>query len=310
MAIFGSTPGSIYSYTEIFKEFKKHIKFNTCRGKSPNRNIWGLLIKDFHWRMRKQLLMREEFVFITASSGLKNNSRSDLVRKTIEYSFIILLMAVIAFEAGRINNLSIPVFALPSSKKTIVIDAGHGGWDPGKVNETGEPVQEKDINLQIAEKLQFFLEQSGAYVVVTRADDSALGDTKRQDLKNRFSTANDYKGDIFISIHQNSYPESYVKGAQVFYYETSEQGKNLAQLIQAQIKEFAAPENTRDAKPNMDYYLLKNADMPTVLVECGFLTNSGERKALQTDEYQTKIAWSIFSGVVKYFEQKQSVPVI
>jgi len=194
---------------------------------------------------------------------------------------------------------SVQTFSMPVSKKNIVIDAGHGGYDPGKVRNDG--IQEKNINLEIALKLQKYLEQSGAYVITTRADDTALSQNKRKDLKERKDIANEKDVDLLVSIHQNSFPKQSAKGAQVFYYSKSEESKIIATNIQNRLKEIADPENTRISKPNKEYYLLKQTSVPAVIVECGFLSNDDENKKLNSDEYQNKIAWAIYMGIVDYY---------
>lgn len=193
---------------------------------------------------------------------------------------------------------SVQTFSMPVAQKNIVIDAGHGGWDPGKVRNDG--IQEKKINLEIAKKLQIYLEQGGAYVMTTRADDNALSEKKREDLKERKVIANDENVDLFVSIHQNSFPKSSVRGAQVFYFKNSEQGKALAECIQGRIKEFADPSNTRVPKANSEYYILKNTQKASVIVECGFLSNEEENEKLNSEEYQEKIAWAVYMGIVDY----------
>jgi len=187
---------------------------------------------------------------------------------------------------------------MPLSRKIIVIDAGHGGWDPGMVSGK---IEEKDINLSIAKKLQVFLEQGGATVIVTRLEDISLADKKSGDMQARRLIANTSKADIFVSIHQNSYNSASVKGFQAFYFNESDNSKKLASSIQDRLKEFVNPGNKLDSKSNKNYYVLKQTEMPAVLVECGFLTNSGERSKLQTEEYQDKIAWGIYLGIVDYF---------
>lgn len=194
---------------------------------------------------------------------------------------------------------SIPVM-MPVGGKVIVLDAGHGGFDPGKVGTNGE--DEKNINLIILDKLQNFLEQAGATVVVTRATDEALGDTKNEDMSNRKEIINGSDADILVSIHQNSYTSSNVKGAQVFYHEGSEEGKRLAELIQWNLKEYADSENKRIEKENSDYYILKTTNIPAVLVECGFLSNADEEMLLNDSIYQEKIAWGIYVGIIDFFE--------
>jgi len=187
---------------------------------------------------------------------------------------------------------------MPVSNKIIVIDAGHGSWDPGMVSGK---VEEKDINLSIARKLQVFLEQGGATVIITRLDDSDLAKNKSGDMQVRRLIANTSKADIFVSIHQNSYHKSSVSGFQAFYFNESDNSKKLAACIQDSMKEFVNPNNRLSSRANKNYYVLKQTEMPAVLVECGFLTNYNERSKLTQDEYQEKIAWGIYLGIVNYF---------
>lgn len=200
---------------------------------------------------------------------------------------------------------TISTFALPTAKKVVLLDAGHGGWDPGKVGQ-GD-VLEKDINLQISAKLQRYLEQSGAFVITTRVDDSSLGSNKRSDLLGRKEIAVLGKADLFISIHQNSYPGDSIKGAQVFYNSKSEKSKLLAQCIQTEIKSFLQISNHRVPKSDANYYLLKQSEIPAVIVECGFLSNHEELQSLSNEEYQEKMAWAIFSGIVAYYNNAASL---
>lgn len=186
----------------------------------------------------------------------------------------------------------------------IVIDAGHGGADPGKVGVNGE--LEKDINLHIAMLLKQFLEAEGFEVVMTREDDTGLYDEhasnkKVQDMKRRIEVIEKADPALVISIHQNSYHEEYVKGAQVFYYETGQESKLLAEFIQEELRKLDA-ENKRQAKGNNSYYLLKKTSKPIVIVECEFLSNTDEAKKLSQQFYQEKSAWSIYMGVMKYLK--------
>lgn len=196
-------------------------------------------------------------------------------------------------------NKSTNTASLPVEKKNIVIDAGHGGFDPGKVASDG--VKEKGINLNISKKLQAYLEQGGAVVSMTRLEDSSLSDKKREDLKNRTVIGNGKSVDLFISIHQNSFPKGSAKGAQVFYYKKSENGKRLANCIQKRLKEVVDIKNDRIAKPNKDYYVLREITVPSVIVECGFLSNSDEHDLLQDEKYQSKLAWAIYMGILDYY---------
>ena len=190
-----------------------------------------------------------------------------------------------------------------SKEFTVVIDAGHGGDDPGKVGVHQE--LEKDINLQIAKMLKNELENARIRVVMTRETDADLTDAdasnkKRQSLQRRCELASKENADCVVSIHQNSYTDASVKGAQVFYYSESEDGKRLAEILQQCLVEDVDPENHRLAKGNDSYYLLKKMESPTVIVECGFLSNPEEATLLSTEEYQMKIAKAIAMGVAEY----------
>lgn len=191
---------------------------------------------------------------------------------------------------------------MPTDQKVIVIDVGHGGWDPGRTGTQGE--NEKDINLKIALKLQNYLEQSGSVVLITRNEDEALDLNKKIDMKKRKEIINDSQGDMMISIHQNSFPSSSEKGSQVFYYKNNEEGKELAQLLQERLKSVLDPDNKRQAKENSSYYILKNTKIPSAIVECGFLTHPEEEKLLNTEEYQEKVAWAIYLGIIDYFQEQ------
>lgn len=155
-------------------------------------------------------------------------------------------------------------------KLCVVIDAGHGGDDPGKVGING--ANEKDVNLQIAELVKLFLEANDVEVVMTRESDEGLYDAdasnkKVQDMKRRIALIDEAEPALTVSIHQNSYPEEYVHGAQVFYYTGSAQGQRLAECIQGQLVELVDPENKRQVKANDSYYLLKKTGVPIVIVE-------------------------------------------
>ena len=196
--------------------------------------------------------------------------------------------------------------SVEQNEKCVVIDAGHGGEDPGKVGING--VNEKEINLQIAEQVKKYLEAAGVRVVMTRETDEGLNDPgasnkKVQDMKRRIALIDENNPKVTVSIHQNSYPEEYVHGAQVFYYNTSVQGKRLAELIQNQLVEKADPDNTRAIKANDSYYLLKKTEIPIVIVECGFLSNRAEADKLCTPEYQDRIAWAIHMGILQYLNE-------
>lgn len=187
----------------------------------------------------------------------------------------------------------------------IAIDAGHGGFDPGKVGVN--QAVEKDINLSIALKLKKILTEKGLQVVMTRESDEALHNegeektTKRADMINRVTLINESGAKAAVSIHQNSFTEESSHGAQVFYHPQSEEGKAMALVLQAKIKESIKDDNHREAKSNESYYMLKKTECPLAIVECGFLSNQQEASLLITEEYQEKMAEAIAEGICEYF---------
>lgn len=190
-----------------------------------------------------------------------------------------------------------------SSGEKILIDAGHGGVDPGKVGVGGE--KEKDINLQIAKKLQKSLTDAGYRATLTRAEDTGLyrqtdSNKKITDLNNRCKMAEETSPALFISIHQNSYSSATIRGAQVFYFSGSDKGKQAAELLQKSLITIADPDNTRSAKENDNYYLLKHCNCPAVIVECGFLSNPDEAAKLASDDYQSLLVSALTTGIREY----------
>ena len=163
--------------------------------------------------------------------------------------------------------------------------------------------------MSIALKLQNLLEQSGATVVLTRSDDNAIYDIdsktlrqkKNSDLKNRVKIGKTSSADIFVSIHLNKIEQSQYYGWQTFFKDGNEQGKKLATCIQENLNEAIQKENKRAPLKISDIYIIKNVEIPTTIVECGFLSNPEEEKQLQTDEYQNKLAWGIYNGIMDYF---------
>ena len=190
-----------------------------------------------------------------------------------------------------------------TDQKVVVVDAGHGGRDPGKVGVDG--CLEKDLNLEIAKKVQAILEQQDIKVIMIRDTDKGLyeeqtSNKKVQDMKNRCALINETEPDCVVSIHQNSYHEEYVSGAQVFYYSSSAEGKALAEALQSELVSYADPENHRQAKANDSYYLLKKTEAPIAIVECGFLSNWEEAAKLQDEGYQSRVAWAVSMGILAY----------
>ena len=205
--------------------------------------------------------------------------------------------------------LSIGYIAYGQSKSqsdiTIVVDAGHGGYDSGKISILGD--NEKDINLAIALKLSKLLDNAGYNVIMTRESDVALGSgsgkaAKSEDLAERSKLMSD-NTTLSVSIHQNSYTSSDVYGPQVFYYSQSKEGEQLAAVLQDLLNDMNNNEQPRSIKANSDYYILKNSKSPTVIVECGFLSNPKEAADLKTSEYQDKLARTIYLGITHYLRE-------
>lgn len=229
------------------------------------------------------------------------------MKKRIEVIMGVVLLVVAGFLAKR-GAIYVQQSKVGEEKTCIVIDAGHGGTDPGKIGINGK--KEKDINIQIAKELKKKLEKEGIEVVMTRESDEGLYNSssrnkKVDDMKKRCKIIDEAKPVFTISIHQNSYPEEYVKGAQVFYYGQSQEGKELAEILQESMVQQLDKENHRTAKANESYYLLKKTESPTVIVECGFLSNSEEAKLLADKDYQKKVAEAIHTGIKKYLKEEK-----
>lgn len=196
------------------------------------------------------------------------------------------------------------------NKKTIVLDAGHGGEDGGAIGFND--IIEKDINLSISLKLRTLLKSYGYNVIMTREKDESIYDKssktlrekKRSDLNNRIKIIknNEGKNAIFVSIHQNKFPNKKYFGTQIFYSDNNEKSQNLATSIRKSVVGLIQPNNSREIKPsNKKIFLLENSTIPSVIVECGFLSNEEEARKLATDEYQNKVAFSIYCGIMNYF---------
>lgn len=220
---------------------------------------------------------------------------------------VMLLMGVLILGSSFLRRAEQEqtVYTMADNKEhpVVVLDAGHGGKDPGKVGVNNG--LEKDINLSISLRLKNLLEQNGVTVVMTRTEDKDLAseqasNRKNEDLRARAALVAESSPVVMVSIHQNSYPEPEIKGAQVFYYSGSEEGKKLGVMVQESLKREIGDGNHRIAKANNEYYLLKKAGCPAVIVECGFLSNPVEAELLATEEYQEKVAFSIHLGIMEY----------
>ena len=230
-------------------------------------------------------------------------------RMLIILSSVFLLIFAFMLTTGREEDSSsiISTVSLPVSGKTVVIDAGHGIPDEGAQSSNG--TTEAKTNLKIALKLQNLLEQSGCTVILTRSDENAIYDLnsktlkqkKISDIHNRVKIGNESSADIFVSIHLNKIPQKQYYGWQTFYKEGNNQGEKLAKMVQQSLNETIEKQNDRVAKKIDNVYIINHVEIPTTIVECGFLSNPEEEQLLLQDEYQNKLAWGIYNGILKYF---------
>ena len=226
---------------------------------------------------------------------------------------MILLLAVV-FTFGVIYLVDgyiveyVSASAAADEKPIIIIDAGHGGEDPGAVGVNG--ILEKDLNLAVSMELKNELEAKGYTVVMTRTEDKLLyteaenikGIRKLSDLKNRCKIAAEYKNSIFVSVHMNSFGASKYSGLQVYYSHGNDESRRLAEAIQSAVKTGAQPENDRAVKDGKDIYVLEHSPSTSVLVECGFITNEQECEKLSEKEYQKQLSFAIVCGIIDYIE--------
>lgn len=230
-------------------------------------------------------------------------------KKIVAISLVLIcIIAVSVIAVPKIAQNTKLASILPSGEQcTVIIDAGHGGMDGGAVGVGG--VIEKDINLSIALKLKDMMTLNGINVIMTRDTDTSIHDegitTARQqkvsDIHNRFALTEEYPNAYFISIHQNKFEKASSSGAQVFYGLNNPESANLAQAMQQTIREALQPENERETKPSgSNLYILHNAKSAAIMVECGFLSNASDVELLTKDEYQSKMAYAIFAGFVRY----------
>ena len=215
--------------------------------------------------------------------------------------FIGIFMVSILLSVGIVSVVKQE--KIPKPIYTIVLDAGHGGRDNGCSGAKG--TIESEINLKIAKNLKTYLETLGIKVVMTRSDGNGLyqanvDNYKQSDMEKRLEIINDSCPDMVISIHQNSFNDSNQRGAQAFYQEGDEKSLAFAENVQSQLIS-QLPEARQECNDG-DYYILKECDLPAILIECGYLTNPDEEALLNSEDYQQKVAYTIMCGVVKYFD--------
>lgn len=221
-------------------------------------------------------------------------------------AFLIILSAML-YLTFMANFSAAEASSMPITQKTVIVDAGHGGDDGGAIGIDG--TVEKDINLDIALKLEKILKFYGFNVIMTRTQDvmtcddglDSLRKRKISDIHNRFELMRKNPDAIFISVHQNKFEDSSQHGTQVFYSGNDERSKELAEAIQTSVTLTLQQKNDRVVKKSgSGIYLLYHAKIPAVLVECGFISNSDEVKKLKDESYRMKLAILIADGLLKY----------
>ena len=226
---------------------------------------------------------------------------------------LIFIFSVLFFGTKYvINKAAVDVSTLNQAQKTVINDAGHGGPDGG--TSAADGTLEKHINLEIAHKLNNILQSMGIETIMIRTDDVSIHDdgasTIRQkkisDLKNRLNIINNTENVVFVSIHQNHFSASQYKGTQVFYSKNNPDSKKLAESIRQSVISYLQKDNTREIKKSgSEIYLLNNAQAPSVMVECGFLSNYTDTQNLKDKNYQQKIAFSIAIGISDYLNKTE-----
>jgi N-acetylmuramoyl-L-alanine amidase len=233
---------------------------------------------------------------------------SEAMKRAFVLDLVIGFLIIILIVTLNYNYIDVFLHKIViDHSKVIMIDAGHGGMDGGGVGSSG--VMEKNINLSISKKLKGYLETQGYTCVMVRETDEGLyspigsiRDRYNEGLRNRKEIIKEFNCDILLSIHLNKFPEEKYYGAQVFYLKGDPKSQELAVLVQNSLKEVINRGNTRVAKPSDSYYLLKGNAIPSIIIECGFLSNNEEEALLTEDSYQNKLAWSIYIGLVKYLK--------
>ncbi len=213
---------------------------------------------------------------------------------------------LIAIVGGAIYFSAILPTFRPNTQKVIVIDAGHGGKDGGAVGKVSG-VSESELNLSFAKKLKKLCQSFGFDVVLTRSDMEGLysptaENKKKSEMEKRRKIIEKSGADLVVSIHMNSFPSSQACGAQVYYADGSVSGQALADSVQTSL--FKGIENSKKTAKVGDFYVLNCTDKPSILVECGFLSNPNEETLLQDESYQEKFCYILFCGILQFYNFK------
>lgn len=242
--------------------------------------------------------------------NLRKLKKPILILHACLISLLIMSLVAGAVVSSYSEELYIAAAIGADERRLIIIDPGHGGEDSGAVGTSG--VLEKDLNLEVALTVGAMLLEKGYTVIYTRTDDRLLygeagniaGMKKIYDLKNRCQVAADYPDAVFVSIHMNSFGESKYSGLQVYYSPNNPDSQTLAGIIQDEVTGTLQPTNKRKIKLGTDLYVMENTENPSVLIECGFISNPEECKKLSEKEYQKELSFAITCGIIKYIEAK------
>lgn len=228
--------------------------------------------------------------------------------------FVTVFVLLVGLLQAGLTKIAENILVMENAENsvTVVLDAGHGGLDSGCVGLSGS--YEKDINLSIVLKLCDMLKVSGVNVVLTRSEDKSIHNKgvvgirnqKESDMDNRLKIINESGAYALVMVHQNKFTDSKYSGAQMFYNEETEGSETLAGIMQNKFVEFLQPDNKREIKEEEEkIFLLTNSKMAGVLCECGFLSNPEEEALLVDDEYQSKVAFTIYSGLMEFLDNKR-----
>lgn len=237
-----------------------------------------------------------------------------LNKKSLKFAACMAGAFALLAVCARLTDNAIPASADVSDLPVIVLDAGHGGLDSGAVGKSG--VLEKDVNLSVVKHLQQLLELSGFKTVLTRSEDISIYDPgvegirnqKMSDMDNRLEIIQSYPDSIFLCIHQNNFTDPAYFGGQMFYNNNNPDNRTLAQIMQNRFAQLQ-PGNDREIKLTGDeLYLLKSNPNPSLMIECGFLSNPEEEAKLASTEYQQKLAFTIYSGLLEYLDAVTDTP--
>lgn len=222
-------------------------------------------------------------------------------------ALICLGFCIVGKKLSEEKRTASAAFNAETATKTVIIDAGHGGEDGGTIGKNG--VYEKELNLSIALLLRDMLKSAGYDVIMTREEDVLLydktsdykGHKKQQDLASRLKLAQDHPEAIFVSIHMNSFPIEKYCGLQVYYSKNCEASERLAAVVQSNTAEYLQTYNKRKIKAaDKSIYLLDRMSNPSILIECGFLSNAAECERLSDAEYRKKLSFVIFRSICEH----------